>query len=200
MLSNGSILTFTAPVKRSATAPTSSIATAARNATRTFADPSSHRMTRRSARASRPSGAVSGWAEGSSRTGSGPVALRVRWVEPARVGLGEVRLSPEDPDRGPRAHDERDHEREHHGDARAHGDRAHVRPHEPAHQRHRQDGGDDRDGREDGRVPDLVDRVEDDLREAPPRTRQVQVAVDVLDHHDGVVDQDADREDRARRA
>ena len=73
-------------------------------------------------------------------------------------------------------------------------DRPHVGPHQPGDERHRQDGGDDGEGGEDGRIADLVHAL--DRRDVGRAVAHLEVAVDVLDHHDGVVHQDADGEDQ----
>ena len=62
-------------------------------------------------------------------------------------------------------------EREQHRGRGADRDRAHVRPHQAADERHRQNRGDDRQRREDGRVADLVDRADGDRVERVARRR-----------------------------
>ena len=89
---------------------------------------------------------------------------------------------------------ERDGERDQHADRGVDRDRAHVRAHQPAHERHRQQRRDHGERREDGRPAHLVDRDRDQLGQRRPGCERA-VAVDVLDHHDRVVDQDPDRED-----
>jgi hypothetical protein len=98
------------------------------------------------------------------------------------------------PQRQPRRDGERDGQRQQHAHARVDRDRAHVGAHEAAHERHRQERGDDGQRREDRRSADFVDRAGNDRRERLVR-REYVVAVDVLDHDDRVVDQDADGED-----
>ena len=66
-------------------------------------------------------------------------------------------------------------------------------PIRPAHEGHGQDGGDDREGREDGRVSDLVHRLDGRPQTAPVLLPVV--PLDVLHHDDRVVHQDADGED-----
>ena len=98
--------------------------------------------------------------------------------------------------RRPGGDDEGHQQREDHGGRGAHRDGAHVGAHEAADEGHGQDGGDDRQGGQDGRVADFVHRL-DGHREAGAVVvlGQAEVADDVLHHHDGVVDQDADGED-----
>ena len=62
-----------------------------------------------------------------------------------------------------------------------------------------QERGDDRQRRHDGRVADLGHRLDRRLR-ARAAVAHRPVAGDVLDHDDGVVDQDADREDQREQA
>ena len=86
---------------------------------------------------------------------------------------------------------------ERHAQAAVDRDRAHVRAHQAADEGHRQQRRDHRQRGQDGRAADLVDRRRDDLAQRLARL-QLLVAVDVLDHHDGVVDQDADARRSAR--
>ena len=69
----------------------------------------------------------------------------------------------------------------------------------PGHEQHRQQRRHDRQRRDDGRIADLGHRLDRGLhaRAAVPHRP---VPGDVLDHHDGVVDQDADREDQREQA
>ena len=88
-------------------------------------------------------------------------------------------------------------QREEHRRARADRDRPHVRPHQPAHERHRQHRGDHGERGEDGRVADFAHRFDRDRGPvAASVLRQMKMADDVLDHHDGVIHQDADGEDQ----
>ena len=103
----------------------------------------------------------------------------------------------QNPDRGPRRHDQRHQQGEDHGGAGADGDRPHVRPHQAADKRHRQDGGDHGEGRQDGGIAHLIDGLDGDLeRRAGAVRRHAPVTDDVFHHHDGVVHQNADREDQ----
>lgn len=104
---------------------------------------------------------------------------------------------------------EPDHQpgRDHHGDEegedhRRRGvdrDRRHIGAHQPRNEQHGQQGRHHGQGRHDGGVADLRHRLDSRLRSAaavahPP------VTGDVLDHDDGVVDQDADGEDQGEQA
>ena len=103
----------------------------------------------------------------------------------------------QNPDRGPRGYDKCDGQRKKHGGARSDRDRAHVWPHEPAHKGHGQDGGNHRKRGQDGGVADFVDRLDGNLRPAPALVvRQVEMANDIFHHDDGIIDEDADREDQ----
>ena len=90
--------------------------------------------------------------------------------------------------------DEGDDQREEHGRRGVDRNGAHVRAHQPGHEGQRQQRGDDREGGQNGRVAHLIGGVDGGLPRVGPA--QGVVAVDVLDHHDGVVDQDADGEDQ----
>ncbi len=129
--------------------------------------------------------------------GLGRLALR-GGPRPARLLLRKVGLLAEEPHRRPRADDEGDGQREQHRQARTHRDRPHVGTRHAAHESHREDGGDHRERREDRRVAHFVHRFDDGAGEALARAGQVEMAVDVLDHDDGVVDEDADREDQRK--
>ena len=88
---------------------------------------------------------------------------------------------------------ERHQQREHHRRRGVDRDRPHVGPHQPGDEGQRQERRHHREGGEDGRVADLVGGVDGGLAGVGPG--ELVVAVDVLHHHDGVVDQDADGED-----
>ena len=88
---------------------------------------------------------------------------------------------------------EGDDQREQHGGRGVDRNRPHVGAHEPGDEGERQQRADDREGGEDRRIADFVGGV----NRRVPRIRPAQliVAMNVLDDDDGVVDQDADRED-----
>ncbi len=96
-------------------------------------------------------------------------------------------------ERDPRRDDEGDGERRNHRHRGPYRDRAHVRPHHPRHEGHREDRRDHRQRGQDGRVPHLVHPF--DRRNLRRAIAAHHVPVDVLHHHDRIVDQDADRED-----
>ena len=95
----------------------------------------------------------------------------------------------------PRRDDEGNGQREQHAHRRVDRNRAHVGAHQAADEGHRQQRRDHRKRGEYGRAADFVHRLRNDL---PQRLAGFQrlPAVDVLDHHDCVVDQNADREDQ----
>ncbi len=97
------------------------------------------------------------------------------------------------------AHPGCEHEGHHQRDQHAHGgidrDRAHVRPHQAGDEGHRQQCRDDGEGCQDGRTADLIHRARHQLQQ-PLARPQRHVSMDVLDHDDGVVHQDADGEDQ----
>ena len=195
MLSKGSIFTFTTPKPTSAPAPASRTSIAARKSQRAPAEPSSHRVIFRWARVIRVSGRVSGWADGSSPTGSGasragsagcsPVAstsgrcASLRKTFMAIQGLttkamasekSMARLAPM-------------------GMGRMYG---------PMSPRTKAIG---RMAAMTAKVARMVGLPTSSTASTTMRAKerrgpgQVEVPVDVLDHHDGVVDEDADGED-----
>jgi hypothetical protein len=70
-------------------------------------------------------------------------------------------------------------------------------PISPADERHRQNRADDRQRGKDGGIAHLVDgqHAAERQRFTVARTRHPRVTHDVLHHHDGIVDEDANRED-----
>ncbi len=98
-------------------------------------------------------------------------------------------------ERQPGRDDEGDGEGNQHADAGIDRDRAHVRPHQAGDERHRQQRRNHGQGGENGRAADFVHRLGDHLGERLAGF-QFAAAVDILDHHDGVVDQDADGENQ----
>ena len=103
----------------------------------------------------------------------------------------------EQPDRGPRCHDERDHQGEGHRCRRAHRNRPQVGARHSADERHRQDRRHHRERREDRGVAHFVNGANRD-RGQPARllVAHPHVADDVLHHDDRIVHQDADGEDQ----
>ncbi|MPL73164.1 hypothetical protein SDC9_18957 [bioreactor metagenome] len=95
-----------------------------------------------------------------------------------------------------------DHRDEKGKDHRRRGDRGngrHVGAHQATDEQHRQQRRDHGQRGDDGRVADLGHRL-DRLRDAGARGLHRPVPRDVLDHHDRVVDEDADREDQREEA
>ncbi len=92
----------------------------------------------------------------------------------------------------PRRHDEGDRQRNGHAHRRIDRNRAHVRPHQPGDKRHWQQRRDDRQRRQNGRPTDFIDGGRDDLKQTFVRIKPLP-AMDIFNHHDGVIDQDADR-------
>jgi len=90
--------------------------------------------------------------------------------------------------------DEGDQHGEKHRHARPDRDRPHIGTHEAADEAHGENRGDDGKGGQNGRVADLVHRLYRRLQRFHDGCGEV--AVDILHDHDGIVDQDADREDQ----
>ncbi len=98
---------------------------------------------------------------------------------------------------GPRRNHEGHHQRKQHGRGSAHGDGPHVGPHQAADKGHGQHGGKNGKSGENGGVANFSHRLHGNV---VARTMlvlgQSEVAHHVLDHHDGVVHQNADRKDQ----
>ena len=98
----------------------------------------------------------------------------------------------------PGREDEGGKNREQHGKGTKCRDRLHVGTHHAAHETHRQQRGDYREGRKNGRVADLAHGVDGDIGigafvEQP-------ATVDILDHDDGIVHEYADGKDQRKQA
>jgi len=93
----------------------------------------------------------------------------------------------------PGADDKGDQQRKDHGRRSADRDGAHIGPHQAGDEGHRQERGDYGQGRQNGGIPHLGDGKDCGQRFD---LVELKVAVDVFHHHDGVVNQDADREDQ----
>ena len=133
--------------------------------------------------------------EGRQQLAEGGVEFGIEFRRRGRgVALG-MRLHQHQ--RQPGRDDEGDHQRDAHAHRRIDRDRAHVRPHQAADEGHRQQRGDHGQGGEDGRPADFIDGRRDDLAQRLVGVEALP-AVDVLDHHDGIVDQDADGEDQRK--
>ena len=99
----------------------------------------------------------------------------------------------------PRRQHHRDEEREQHRGRGIGRDRAHIGAHQARDEEHRQQRRDHRQGGDDGRVADLGHGLDRRLAVRAP-VIHAPVAGDVLDDDDGVVDQNADREDEREQA
>ena len=99
----------------------------------------------------------------------------------------------------PGCDDHGDEEREHHGRRGIDRDRRHVGTHQARDEQHRQKGRDHGQGGDDRRIADLGDGLDRGVHPASTVVHRPMPG-DVLDHDDGVVDQDADREDQGEQA
>ena len=88
-----------------------------------------------------------------------------------------------------------DEEREDHCRRGIDRDRGHVGPHQAGHEQHGQQGCDHGEGGDDGGIAHFGHGL-DGGSDARTTVLHRPVAGDILDHHDGVVDQDADGEDQ----
>ena len=101
---------------------------------------------------------------------------------------------------GPDAHgkpggeDKRSEQREQHGHGAEGRDRFHVGSHHTADKPHRQQGGNNGKGRQDGWIADLPHRINGGIR--VHITLLKPAPVDVLHHYNSVIDQDTDRKDQ----
>ena len=94
----------------------------------------------------------------------------------------------------PGREDEGDRQRDQHAGGSVDRDGAHVGAHQAGDEGHGQQGCDHGERRQDGRTADFVHRRGNRLGEI--LAAELHVAVDVLDHHDCVIHQDADGEDQ----
>ena len=83
-----------------------------------------------------------------------------------------------------------------HGHAGADRYRPHIGAHQSADKTHRQNGGDNGKGGEHRRIADLVNRPDRGIERFHDRGGKV--TMDILDDHDGVIDQNTDREDQGK--
>ncbi len=145
------------------------------------------------------------FASAAGRCSSGRGDLRVEPAERADVVrmalavLDRCGVAAGDAQQQPRRDGDRDAEREQHRDRGVGRNRAHVGAHHAADEHHRQQRGDDGQGRDDGRIADLGDRLDRGLDQAALAAHRPMPG-DVLDHDDRVVDQNADREDQREQA
>ena len=91
--------------------------------------------------------------------------------------------------------DKRNRQRQQHAHAGIDGDGAHVRPHQAADESHRQQCSDHRERGQDGRAADFIDGARNDLGQRLAG-KKLLMAVDVFNHHDGIVHQNTDGKDQ----
>ena len=92
-----------------------------------------------------------------------------------------------------------DEKREHHRERSVRRNGAHIGAHQTRDEHHRQQRGDDGQRRDDGRIADFGDRLDRRVDQAA-LAAHLPVAHDVFDDDDGVVDENADREDQREQA
>ena len=97
-----------------------------------------------------------------------------------------------------RDHDGNEEGKNHRGRGRRR-DGAHVGTHHAGHEEHGQQRRDNRKRCHDGRVADFGHRIDCGI-DARAAILHGPVAGDILDHHDGVIDENADREDECEQA
>ena len=108
------------------------------------------------------------------------------------MGLAKLQHQPGRDDHG---HEER----EHHRRRGIGGNGAHIGTHHARDEQHGQQGGDHGQGGDNGRVPDFADRIHCGAA-AGAAVVHPPVTGDVLDHHDGVIHEDADGKDQCEQA
>ncbi len=127
----------------------------------------------------------------------------VKRAEPAFVMAGMIArgelLRMRDAHHQPRRDHHRDEEGKQHRHRGIGRNRRHIGAHQAGDEHHRQKRGDHRQGRDDGRIADLGHRMDRRL-DRTPLVAHAPVAVDILDHDDRIVDQNADREDEREQA
>ena len=104
-----------------------------------------------------------------------------------------------DPHHQPRRDHHGDEEGEQHRDRGIRRNRRHIGAHQAGDEHHRQQGRDDGQRRHDGRVTNLGHGLDRRLDRMPP-VAHAPVAVNILDHHDCIIDQDAYGEDQREQA
>ena len=127
----------------------------------------------------------------------------VAGLEPTHErALGATQLGPAEQDhRQGRGQDQRDHQRDQHGQRVGERQRTEERAGQALEEEHRQEGQRLDERRVHDRAPDLERRLQDDRRLrllAPLRGGQAESSHDVLDVDDGVVDDGAERDHEAR--
>ena len=113
--------------------------------------------------------------------------------------LAPSRCLPSKPQRSPGRNYKCDHQREEHCGRRPHGDGSHVWPHQAADKRHGQNRCNDGEGGENGWIADFGYGLDCNFAHRPAVIlRQAEVPHHVLDHHDGVIHENADGEDQGK--
>ena len=102
-------------------------------------------------------------------------------------------------DHQPGGDDHRDEERKDHRRRGVDRDRRHIGTHQPRNEQHRQQRGNHRQGGDDGGIAHLGNGLHCRVDPASAILHRP-VAGDILDHHDRIIDQDADREDQREQA
>jgi hypothetical protein len=120
------------------------------------------------------------------------VAALDRAVEPRVAAARPGRLRPQKARREARRQREADDERHDDGERHREAERAHEPADDAVHQRHRREDGDQRQRRGEHRQADLARALDGGHRAA--LAARLHAVVDVLEHDDGVVDDDADGE------
>ena len=100
-------------------------------------------------------------------------------------------------ERQPRGHCESNRQRDRHAQARVDRNRAHVGTHQARHKGHWQQCCNDRERCQYGRPTHFIHRQGNDVLECCVG-RELLVPVDVLHHHNRIVDQNTDREDECK--
>ena len=97
--------------------------------------------------------------------------------------------------REPGRHHKRNGQRQQHTHTGVDRNRAHIRAHQTGYKGHGQQGGDDRECGQNGRASDFIDGPRNNVFQCFIRV-EILMAMYVLDHHDGVIHQNADGENQ----
>ena len=117
----------------------------------------------------------------------------------ARVGALALETAAGDLEQQPRRDRHGDEEGKHHRQGGVGGNGAHIGPHQTGDEQHRQQSDHDGERRDDGRIADLGDRLDRGLGQ-PAIAAHLPVTNDVFNDDDGVVDENADRENQREQA
>ena len=136
---------------------------------------------------------------GHDRRSDAPVETAQAGFAPVRMSACSRRRTADDLHHQPGRNADGDEEREHHGRGGVCGYRGHVRPHQSGYEHHRKQRRDHGQRRDDCGIADFRYRVDGRFGAASPIIHRP-VPGNVLDDDDGIINQNADREDQGEQA